>query len=162
MFVFFLPNGKMLTSLKTSTTLSVTACYYALLQKKNSVIVFLTVFGDFTCPGRLTASLFLNASEHKNNKEPEANISSQRLFSDSHILNPIISSTVGRAGSGFPREPRVSCVPPCAFSFFANLTGAELHREPGLDIRQPNRWRLMSVCVCARVMSSGGRRGEVM
>lgn len=80
----------------------------------------LTVIGDFTYPGSLTASLFINhhASEHKHSKEPEANISSQQLLSYSHILNPIIGSTVGGGGSGFPQELRVSCVPLLDFFFF--------------------------------------------
>lgn len=101
---------------KTSTTLS-RGCglLFCFLIKEKHWNCILTVIGDFTYPGRLAASLFIhhNASEHKRNKEPEANISSQQLLSYGHIFNPIIGLTVGRGGSGFLQEPSVSCVAPC-------------------------------------------------
>lgn len=63
---------------------------------------------------------------------------------------------------GARTEPRVSCVRllPCSPECEPRRGGRSCAQSPAVDIRQRNRWRLMSVHG-ARVMSSGGRgRGQ--
>lgn len=98
----------------------------------------------------------------RNQRQTSAHNSSS-LFSDSHILIPIIGSTVGWAESGFPQEPRDQL---CGaawffFFFFAIQRGRSCTENPDLTSgsRTDGIWW---VCVRVRVVSSGGRREEVM